>query len=524
MEKTILNELMEYNRNGSYPWHMPGHKRRLQTIFPELVENPFSIDMTEIKGLDEFHNPEGIIGCAFEKAAKVYGTDASFYLVNGATSGILTAISSVCKQGDQIIVARNCHTSVYHAIRLLHLKPVYIMPEWNEKLQMFGGVKSEQVKKAIKLNPHAKAVIIVSPTYEGVVSDIDKIAKIAHKNKKPLIVDEAHGAHFEYMTNVNEAISNTNYKELPLPAIKQSADIVIESIHKTLPAMTQCAILHVKSNLIDINKVKEFLSVYQTSSPSYVFMASMEACIDKMDHERDGLFIIYKELLLEYRKKFTALKNIHLVDLSDFKKDSVQSYDIGKLVFSVRNCGIKTEDKIVQFTGEMLGKILDEEYGQIVEMTADSYIIAMTSIADTKEAFQTLYDALVLIDSELIDLTEYADMYNEDVIHYGRIPEYKMDIGKAKDSVSCIVNLADSAGKISGDYIYVYPPGIPVIAPGELLTKEIIKELQESIRRGLNVKGIIRDDNKEINDETSLKITVVSDKINSTRKRIFNRR
>lgn len=523
MEKSILSALIEYNVNGSYPWHMPGHKRRLQTIFPELVDNPFSIDMTEIKGLDEFHNPEGIIKMAFEKAAKVYGSDSSFYLVNGATCGILAAISTVCKYGDQIIVARNCHTSVYRAIRLLGLKPIYIMPEWNENLHMFGGVKPERVKKALKLHPLAKAVMIVSPTYEGVVSDVEKIAKIVHKSKKPLIVDEAHGAHFEYMTNVNEAISNTNYKELPLPAIRQSADIVIESLHKTLPAMTQCAILHVKSNFVNMNRLKEFLSIYQSSSPSYVFMASMEACIEKMDHERDGLFIIYKELLLAYRKKFNELKNIHLVSFSDFKKDSAFSYDIGKLVFSVGNCGIKRDDKIELFTGQMLGDILDEEYGQIVEMTADSYIIAMTSIADTKEAFQTLYDALSVIDSELIDLTDYTDMYSEETINYGRIPEYKMDIGKAMEAEKSIVHLLDANGKISGDYIYVYPPGIPVVTPGELISKDMIRELQEGLKRGLNVKGVMIDDNKEADDESRVKISVVSDG-SHTRKRIFNRR
>lgn len=524
MEKTILGELIEYNRNGSYPWHMPGHKRRFQTIFPELVDNPFLIDMTEIKGLDEFHNPEGIIKDAFLKAAKIYGSDASFYLVNGSTCGILAAISSVCKQGDRIIVARNCHTSVYHAIRLLHLKPVYIMPEWNEQLQMFGGVKPEVIKKAVKANPLAKAVIIVSPTYEGVVSDVEKIARIVHKDKMPLIVDEAHGAHFEFMSNVNESISSANYKDLPLPAIKQSADIVIESLHKTLPAMTQCAILHVKSSFINIDKVKEFLSIYQSSSPSYVFMASMEACIEKMDHERDGLFIIYKELLLEYRKKLSELKNIHLVSVSDFKKNNAYSYDIGKLVFSVRNCGIKTGDKIEPFTGKMLGNILDEEYGQIVEMAADSYVIAMTSVADSKDAFQLLYEALMTIDNELIDLTEIADMYNEDVINYGRIPEYKMDMVRAMDSGQSMVDLCDAVGKISGEYVYVYPPGIPVVTPGEVFSKEIIKELHEGIKRGLNVKGITKEAYKD--GEYRLSVHVVSDVKDNVkrRKRIFNRR
>lgn len=525
MENSILNKLIQYNRNGSYPWHMPGHKRRMQTIFSGMIENPFLIDMTEIKGLDEFHCPEGIIKNAFEKASKIYGSDASFYLINGSTCGILTAISSLCRHGDEIIVARNCHTSVYYAIRLLNLKPIYIMPDWNERLQMFGGVKPETVKKTIKKHPCAKMVIIVSPTYEGVVSDVEKIAKIVHKVDIPLVVDEAHGAHFEYMSNVNETISSANNKKLPVPAIKQGADIVIESLHKTLPALTQCAILHVKSSFVKMDRVKEFLSVYQTSSPSYVFMASMEACIDKMNHERDGLFIIYKELLLEYRKKFYDLKKIHFVGLSDFKGNSGYSYDIGKLVFSVLGCGIKKEGIIKPLTGQMLGKILDEEYGQIMEMTADSYIIAMTSIADTKEAFQSLYEALESIDNELIDLTEIADMYNEETICYGRIPEYRLDIGTALDSQHRKIKLCDAVGKISGEYIYVYPPGIPIVAPGEVFSHKIIKELTESIRQGVNVKGIIIDDSKEKDMDDRLSVHIINEEtISIKRKKIFNHR
>ena len=218
MEQPILNGLIQYNTEGSYPWHMPGHKRRLNTIFPDMVENPFSIDVTEVSGLDELHDPKGIILEAEKRASQVYGSDKSYYLVNGATCGIMAAISTFCNHGDSIIVSRNCHKSVYNTIRLLGLKAVYLMPEWNEELNMFGGVSVDVLKKTLKEHPHVKAVLIVSPTYEGVVSDIEKIAKLTHKEKIPLIVDEAHGAHFEFMANVNETISSTNYRNVPRPA------------------------------------------------------------------------------------------------------------------------------------------------------------------------------------------------------------------------------------------------------------------------------------------------------------------
>ena len=279
MEQPILSGLTAYNTEGCYPWHMPGHKRRLNTIFPDIVENPFSIDVTEVGDLDEFHDPHGIISEALNRAAEVYGSHKSYYLVNGSTCGIMAALSAVCRPGDKLIVARNCHKSVYNAIRLLQLRPIYIMPEWNEELGMFGGVSPEQVRKMVKQYTDAKCVMLVSPTYEGVVSDVEKIAKIVHKAGVPLIIDEAHGAHFEFMSNVNETISTTNYKNIPNPAIRLGADIVIESLHKTLPAMTQCAILHEKSNIVDTERLEEYLSIYQSTSPSYVFLATAEAIV-----------------------------------------------------------------------------------------------------------------------------------------------------------------------------------------------------------------------------------------------------
>lgn len=530
MEQPILNGLIEYHTKGSYPWHMPGHKRQLQTIFPDVVDNPFSIDVTEVEGLDELHNPTGIIKESLEQAGNIYGSDASYYLVNGSTVGILAAISSVCKQGDTIIVARNCHTSVYHAIRLLHLNPVYIVPEWNDEMELFASMPVSTVKKAVKEHPEAKGVVMVSPTYEGVVSDIEKIAQTVHKAKMPLIVDEAHGAHFEYMSNVNETISSIHYKNFPMPAIRLGADIVVESLHKTLPAMTQCAVMHVKGSLVDRERLQEFLSIYQSSSPSYVFMASMEACITKMDHERDGLFIIYKELLNEYRKRFSQLQHIHLVDVGDFKKNSIYGYDIGKFVFSVKNCGIKNGEHIVPFTGIHFGQMLNEEYGQMMEMCTDSYVIAMTSVADTKNGFEALYKAMETIDSQLIDLTELADMYYDRILTYQRIPEVKMGIGQAGDEPKCKVILEEAAGKISGTYIYAYPPGIPIVTPGEVISKEIVKELLQAVKMGMHIRGLIypeEDANGEI-DDRQIQVQIVQGKtkqsVKKNRKRFFNRR
>lgn len=489
MEQPILSGLTAYNTEGCYPWHMPGHKRRLNTIFPDIVENPFSIDVTEVGDLDEFHDPHGIISEAMNRAAEVYGSHKSYYLVNGSTCGIMAALSAVCRPGDKLIVARNCHKSVYNAIRLLQLRPIYIMPEWNEKLGMFGGVSPEQVRKMVKQYADAKCVMLVSPTYEGVVSDVEKIAKIVHKAGVPLIVDEAHGAHFEFMSNVNETISTTNYKNIPNPAIRLGADIVIESLHKTLPAMTQCAILHEKSNIVDTERLEEYLSIYQSTSPSYVFLATTEACIEKMNYERDGLFIIYKELLSEYRKRFAQLSHIHLVEESDFKKQSACGYDDGKLVFSVKDCGYERDGEIIAMTGTKLGTILQEEYGQMMEMAAGNYVIAMTSVADSKEAFESLYLAMESIDAQLTDVEQSAD-----TILYKTLPEHKMNIAEAREHKRVDISFEDAIGKISGSYIYVYPPGIPIVTPGEVLSLDVMQEIKAAMDSDLNIKGITMDE------------------------------
>lgn len=488
---------------------MPGHKRRLYTVFPEIVENPYLIDVTEVGKLDNLHHPQGVIRSAMEQTAQVYGAESSYFLVGGSTCGILAAISAVCRPGDSLILARNCHKSVYHAVRLLGLRAHYIMPEWNEKWDLFGSLDPDSVRKVIKRHPDAKAVVIVSPTYEGVVSDVEKIAKIAHKAKLPLIVDAAHGAHFEYMKHVNETISNVDYDRIPESAIRLGADIVVESLHKTLPALTQCSLLHFNSKLVKRERVEEFLQIYQTSSPSYVMMASMEACIVKMDHERDGLFIIYKELLAEYRKQFGRLSHIHLVGPEDFGRSELYGYDEGKLVFSVVGCGIRQEGETVPLTGTMLADILHREYGQVMEMAGSSYVVAMTSVADSKEAFEALLGAMETIDGQVTDWDQPAD-----TTLYRILPERQMPIAEALSKGQETVAFMDAAGRVSAAFLYAYPPGIPIVVPGEILSAEILKELKKAGESGLVIMGI----------EEDARIRVVADKMDWFKKKTRVRR
>ena len=255
----LLEKLTAYGASDHYGFHMPGHKRQL-----DLMEgiSPYQIDITEIDGFDDLHHAEGILKEAQEQAAKVYHAEETHFLVNGSTAGILSAILGSTRRGDQILVARNCHKSVYHAIEMQELKPVYLYPGFDPEAQLNTEISAEDVRAALERHPGVRAVVIVSPTYDGIVSDVESIAEAVHVHDIPLIVDEAHGAHFGF------------HPYFPENANQKGADLVIHSLHKTLPALTQTALLHMNGERADRRRVRKYLHMLQTSSPSYVLMAS----------------------------------------------------------------------------------------------------------------------------------------------------------------------------------------------------------------------------------------------------------
>ena len=273
----LLERLTEYAGSDAYPFHMPGHKRReIPDGIPGGFPDPYGIDITEIDGFDNLHHAEGILKDAMDEAAAIYGADRSWYLVNGSTCGILSAVFATTENGGRILTARNCHKAVYHAICLNRLEAEYLYPEEITEFGINGGIRAEDVRKALEKDAmrcagnsgdvrgkitKIQAVLITSPTYEGVVSDIRAIADAAHEYGIPLIVDEAHGAHLEYAVQCHS---------FPKSALEYGADIVIQSLHKTLPCFTQTAILHVKGKLVDQDRVSRYLSMFQTSSPSYL--------------------------------------------------------------------------------------------------------------------------------------------------------------------------------------------------------------------------------------------------------------
>ena len=317
--KKLYQELENYSKRDVYPFHMPGHKRNPLSVDGEF---PLDRDITEINDFDNLHHPEGMIKQAQEEAAKLYGTKQCFFSVNGSTAALLAAISAVVPKGGKILLARNCHKAVYHGLYLRELQPVYIYPHEDSRLGINGGITSSRVERCLEEDSDIKAVLITSPTYDGVVSDVKQIAHTAHKYGIPLIVDEAHGAHFIFS------------EYFPLAAEELGADVVVQSFHKTLPSMTQTAVLHICSDRVDVDKVKRFMGIYQSSSPSYILMASMDACVDKLERDGYEMFREFTSNLRGIRSRLEKCLRIRLVSPEMLDSTGVYDFDKSKLLFS----------------------------------------------------------------------------------------------------------------------------------------------------------------------------------------------
>lgn len=438
-----------------YPLHMPGHKRN-----PDFfMENPYSFDVTEVEGFDDLYHPEGILKKAMEQAANAYHARQTFYLVGGSTCGILAAISACVNHGDTIIMARNCHKSVYNTAFLLNLNTKYIFPKMIESIDVAKGITKRDVEEAWRKAPDAKCVVITSPTYEGVVSEITEISTFLHEKGIPLIVDEAHGAHLRW------------HHSFPKSALEQGADVVVQSLHKTLPALTQTALLHSNSDRISIKKIQHYLSIYQTSSPSYVLMASIDQCITWLQENGKSSFSRYVKQSNLFYDRMKQLCRLKLLDVSE--KDRT------KIVVVTDGTNI---------TGYELANILRNKYQIEVEMEQPTYIIALTSIADEKEMFERFGKILLEIDESL-------SKSRKESVNFSKIDfTKKLEIRYTSYEASLLngesLQIEESENRVSKEFIYLYPPGIPFVVPGEVLSSKIIQTLINARKAGIIMRGL----------------------------------
>lgn len=451
----LLKKLKDYADSDYLSMHMPGHKRCMGEI-----GNPYFIDITEIDGFDNLHQAEGILLEAQERAASLYGSEETHYLVNGSTAGILSAISGCTSFGGNILLARNSHKSAYHAACLRGLHVRYIYPQSDEMMGINGVILPSDVEKSLRDHPELQAVMITSPTYDGVVSDVKAIAGIVHRYGISLIVDEAHGAHFPFSGH------------FPEDSISCGADVVIHSLHKTLPSLTQTALIHLNGNLADRKKIRNFLSVYQSSSPSYVLMASLDNCVEWVS-SHPYVFESFCKELQRVRKELRLLRSLKLLE--------IPGMDPCKILISVRNTGIN---------GRELQNILRREFHVELEMACDSYVCAITTVADTKESFSRLLRALQEVDNRISGKKDFfssgSRTGSDEVLP--AVSVCTMLEAEENEKESCL--LEQSEGRISGGFVTLYPPGIPILAPGEKISKEILNRLLLYERDGFEVQGI----------------------------------
>lgn len=458
----LYDALIEYGKSDYVPFHMPGHKRALMEF-----ENPYSFDITEIDGFDNLHHAEGIIKEAEKNAATVCQSDETHFLVNGSSCGILSAIFSATEQNGEFIMARNCHKAVYHAAELRQLKTHYLYPE-DLPEGILGGITVEMVEEAMEKYPEAKALILTSPTYDGVVSDVRNIVKAAHTKGVTVIIDEAHGAHF---------LKESGF---PRSAIRCGADVVIQSTHKTLPALTQTALIHINKDYKYREKVRKYLTMFQTTSPSYVLMASIDSAMHWYMEEGREAYKTYLSRLKKLRAAFqTQLKYLKILE-----PENVFDYDISKILISTGNSNI---------SGEELHKRLIKKYHIQSEMVSAHYVLFMTSVADTDEYYRRFLDALVEIDGGLLE----NPMPERNKDEMGR-PKSLMRISEAVEKKKKAMPLMESMGETSASYVYIYPPGIPLLTPGEKISERCVRKLQFYLEEELEVHGLTKEREIEV--------------------------
>jgi len=428
--------------------HMPGHKGRTNHNIDFMA-----LDYTEIEGTDNLHHPVEVIAEVQEKIAALYGSEESHLLVGGTTAGILAAVMGTCQEKEQLIVPLNSHKSVYSALMFGRINPVFIQPVIKQALGVF--ITKEAVLDCLEANPEVKGMILVNPTYYGSMSDTRAIAKVLHQKGKFLIVDEAHGAHLKFC------------KCLPEDAVTAGADLVIQSTHKILSALTQSAILHRQGNRVDATKVARLLTMLQSSSPSYPLMMSIENAIDEAAGQANEQFekIDQKWHCFFINQDQTA--NITLVRLT-------ADYDTSKWLFHVKSGN-----------GPTIAKRLRQEAGLVFEFAEKDYVLAMTGMGTTMTDLECLIEGI----------------YQENKRAYqpiSRVQEtksvlpklyYSMDKAFFKSSKKrCLLEKA--VGKIAGDFVIPYPPGIPILVPGAQIELEQVKQIQRSQIAGEIVLGL----------------------------------
>ncbi len=464
----LVDAIKRYIKEDPISFHMPGHKGNSRFMGAGVVDwdKLLQYDLTEIPGLDNLHCPEGAIEKAQQLAALAYGADKTYFLVNGSTAGIISALLATGLPGDAVIVDRGCHLSVYSGLMLGRLKPIYVQRPVDRAMGVPLSMDYKEIERAIELQPGVKGVIITNPTYHGVCSDIKAIADTVHGKDAVLIVDEAHGAHLKFS------------KALPVSAVDLGADIVIQSAHKTLPAMTQGSWLHVKGDRADKKRLERMLSIFQSTSPSYPIMASLDNARYIM--ERVGAQRL--EEVLEYvkdaRSKINALGNgLFCPDKEYFKKRGCYDFDNTKMLINCAGAGL---------TGYHFDSMLRRDYSIYGELYDSVNWLGMVTVANEKGHFKRLVEGC----SDIEPAYRGDRISLHDGLQRASIPAPGMEPWEVLNRRSVFVEVAEAEGRIAGSGVVPYPPGIPIICPGERFDAGVVEQIKEYEKANITIKGL----------------------------------
>jgi len=457
-EKSPLVEaLVKHRRRKNVSFHMPGHKsgKGLQRRFKRLIiEDPFGFDLTELPGLDDLHRPTGPIETAQLRAARLFGADYTFFLVNGTTSGIHASVLSACRSGEEILIPRESHRSIIGACILAGLRPRYLPAELDGEFFIPCPAKAWEVALALEKYPAVKAVFQTYPSFYGLAGDLPEIVKLAHAHNIPLIADEAHGAHFRFSDC------------LPGTAMEAEADLSVQSTHKTLGSFTQSSMLHVRSRLVSHEEVSRQLAILQSTSPSYLLLASLDAAVAHMESGGEELVRRAVKIANRVREQINGIPGLKCLGEEIVSSGRAVSLDPAKLLISVSGLGL---------SGHRVAEILRKKYRIQAELSDRFNILCIFTFGNTVNDGFRLVNALRLIAA---GRKQRRSINILDGLKYLPLPPVRVNPREAWYSLRRMIPLEESCGEISAEMVAPYPPGVPLICPGEEITGEIIEMIQ----------------------------------------------
>lgn len=465
----LVEALLNYVNEGVVPFHTPGHKqgKGIHAGFFDFVgRNALSIDLALMAELDDLHEPQGPIKEAQELAADLYGADHSFFVINGTTGGIYAMILTICGPGDKIIIPRNAHRSIIGGIILCGGIPVFAEPVVDNDLGIAMGVSYEAIELVLRRHPDAKGVLLVNPTYYGVATNIKEIVDLVHSYDIPVIIDEAHGPHLHF------------FDELPMSALAAGADICAQSTHKILGAMTQCSLVHAREGRINVMRLKAMLQLVQTTSPNYLLLASLDATRAQMAAE--GRVLIKRTVALArmIRKRINEIPGLVCFGEEKLGRPGMHSMDPTKVTVTVKGIGL---------SGSEVEYLLRHKYKIQVELSDLYNVLFIISLGDGPQEAEALVAALADLAHRFAKPQELSVIPM--IAGLPHPPEQSVSPREALFAKTKMMPFAEAAGLVSAEIVTFYPPGIPIVCPGEKITREIIDYCRVLQKAGLHISG-----------------------------------